>query len=299
MTQTVGESADARQPGSPPTARVISIVELLAGSDHPSLTLAEIVRHTGFSRATAHAIVGELVDHGWLLREPGSGRYAIGPGFVTLARTARQADHVDRWAAVAAHQLSERFGIAYFVARRVSPDMITVADHVVPAPLADDDTSPWFRHGQRVRLRPPICREFIAFEPEHIRSAWLARAPQATRARLRDVLDVVAQRGYSIERMTDDHVAMVEALSSLDTMSERLRSRVGDLLTELSIIDYLPHEIVGDVAVVTVGTPVRDADGHAVAAIVACPNTTLSAAELTELAEATRSAAAEIAGHLR
>ena len=99
--------------------------------------------------------------------------------------------------------------------------------------------------------------------------------------------------------MTDDHVAMVEALSSLDTMSERLRSRVGDLLTELSIIDYLPHEIVGDVAVVTVGTPVRDADGHAVAAIVACPNTTLSAAELTELAEATRSAAAEIAGHLR
>lgn len=277
---------------------MISILELLAGSDNPSLTLAEIVRHTGFSRATAHAIVGELVAHGWLLREPDSGRYVIGPGFVTLARSARQSDHLDRWAGVAAHQLSERFGIAYFVARRTALDTITVADHVVPAPLAGDDPSPWFRHGQRVRLRPPICREFIAFEPARVRAEWLGTAPLATRDRLREVLDVVADRGYSIERMTDDHVAMVEALSSLDTMSEHLRSRVGDLLTELSVIDYLPGELIGDVAVVTVGAPIRDAEGHAVAAIVACPNTTLTADGLRELAGATCSAAAAISAQL-
>lgn len=302
MTQTVGDSADARQPSraaSPPTSRVVSIVELLAGADQPSLTLAEIVRQTGLSRATAHAIVGELVEHGWLIRDPVAGTFGVGPGFVALARTAGSADLLNRWASSAAHQLSDRFGIACFVARRTSTDMITVAAHAVPAHLSDgSETSPWFRHGSRIRLRPPICREFIAWEPAEARSEWIAQAPEPTRTRLRMVLDVIAERGYSIERMTDDHVAMVEALSSLDTMSESLRARVGDLLTELSVIDYLPDELDGEIAAVTVGAPIVDATQRVVASIVACPNSTLSVGELDDLAAATRSAADGISAHL-
>ncbi|NED70556.1 IclR family transcriptional regulator, partial [Streptomyces sp. SID10244] len=80
------------------------------------------------------------------------------------------------------------------------------------------------------------CREFLAWETAEVRAEWIAQAPETTRTRLRLVLDVVAERGYSIERMTDDHVAMVDALSSLDTMSDGLRAKVGDLLTELSVI---------------------------------------------------------------
>ncbi|AZG45838.1 IclR family transcriptional regulator [Gordonia insulae] len=307
MTQTVSDPADARQPGSPPTARVISIVELLAGPDQPSLTLAEIVRQIGLSRATAHAIVGELVTRGWLVRDPTSGTYGLGPGFVTMARTAGDADHLGRWAGGAARELSDRTGFACFVARRTSPDAITVADHVVPDHLADHsggrptdagEASPWFRFGQRIRLRPPICREFIAWEPEDIRATWIAQAPEATRTRLRMVLDVIVERGYSIERMTDDHVAMVDALSSLDSMSDRLRAKVGDLLTELSVIDYLPDELDGEIAAVTIGAPIIDASRRVVASIVACPNTTLSVGELDDLAAATRSAADGISSHL-
>ncbi|SDU63116.1 IclR family transcriptional regulator [Gordonia westfalica] len=307
MTPTVGDSSDARQPAraaSPPTSRVVHIVELLAGADQPALTLAEIVRQTALSRATAHAIVAELTEHGWLSRDPATGRYGIGPGFLALARTAGDADHLDRWAGAAAHTLCDRFAIPFFVARRSSTDFVTLAAHAFPPHLAaDSEPHPWFRNGNRIRIRPPICREFIAWDPSDARDAWISQAAEPTRTRLRIVLDVIADRGYSIERMTDDHAAIIEALNSLDAMPETLRTRVGDLLTELSVIDYLPDELdeeAGEgVPVVTIGAPIFDDAGRVIAAMVACPNTTLDVADLHSIADATRTAADEISSHLR
>ncbi|MBR7191322.1 helix-turn-helix domain-containing protein [Gordonia sp. JH63] len=308
MTQTVGDFSDARQPAraaSPPTARVVRIVELLADAEQPALTLAEIVRQTSMSRATAHAVVSELVDCGWLIRDPSAGTFGVGPAFVGLVRNADGADHLVRWAASAARDLCERFDVPCFVARRTSADAVTLASHAFPPHLAPETAQhPWLRNGSRIRLRPPICREFIAFDPDDARSNWIGQAAESTRTRLGMVLDVVAERGYSIERMTDDHVAMIEALSSLDTMSDTLRARVGDLLTELSVIDYLPEEIDAcaadgtGVPVVTIGAPVFDSARRVVAAIVVCPNTTLDVDEVRRLGEATRAAADGISSHL-
>ncbi len=270
------------------------------------MTLAEIVRQTSMSRATAHAVVSELVECGWLIRDPSAGTFAVGPAFVGLVRSAESADHLVRWAASAARELCDRFDIPCFVARRTSTDAVTLASHAFPAHLTPESaTHPWLRNGSRIRLRPPICREFIAFDPDDARSDWVGQAAESTRTRLRMVLDVVADRGYSIERMTDDHVAMIEALSSLDTMSDTLRARVGDLLTELSVIDYLPEEIDAcaaddtGVPVVTIGAPVFDAGQRVVAAIVVCPNRELRVDELHRLGEATRAAADGISRHLR
>ncbi|MFC9978491.1 helix-turn-helix domain-containing protein [Gordonia sp. NPDC127522] len=308
MTQTVGDFSDARQPAraaSPPTARVVRIVELLADAEQPSLTLAEIVRQTSMSRATAHAVVSELVDCGWLIRDPSAGTFGVGPAFVGLVRNADGADHLVRWAASAARDLCDRFAVPSFVARRTSADAVSLASHAFPPHLAPESAShPWLRNGSRIRLRPPICREFIAFDPDDARSTWIGQAAESTRTRLGMVLDVVAERGYSIERMTDDHVAMIEALSSLDAMSDTLRARVGDLLTELSVIDYLPEEIDAcaadgtGVPVVTIGAPVFDSARRVVAAIVVCPNTTLDVDEVRRLGEATRAAADGISSHL-
>ncbi|MEO9326771.1 IclR family transcriptional regulator [Gordonia aurantiaca] len=307
MTPTVGDPERTRQPArpaSPPTARVVHIVELLATTDQRSLTLAEIVRQTSLSRATAHAIVSELTDHGWLRRDPATGRYGLGPGFVALARRAGGTDQLQRWAAEATRDLCDRFGIPFFVARRASSDVLTLAAHAFPPHLApESDPHPWLRDGSRIRIRPPICREFVAFDPPEDREAWIARAAESTRTRLRMALDVVAERGYSIERMTDDHVAVIEALGSLDTVPETLRSRVGDLLTELSVVDYLPEELEAaaeaGVAVVTIGAPVFDEAGSVVASVVACPNATLPLAGFHELADATRASAEAITAQLR
>ncbi|MDV7174170.1 helix-turn-helix domain-containing protein [Gordonia amicalis] len=308
MTSTVGDFSEARQParaGSPPTARVVAIVELLAEANQPALTLAEIVRRTSLSRATAHAIVSQLVEHGWLIRDQAAGTFAIGPAFAMLARNLGGADHLLRWATLTVRELCARFDVPCFVARRTAPDVVTLAAHAFPPHLTPDaGLHPWLRDGARIRLRPPISREFIAWDSAQAQAAWIARAPESSRTRLRLALDAVAERGYSIERMTADHGAIIDALGSLDTVSDSLRARVDDLLTELSVIDYLPDELDAfaaagaEVPVVTVGAPVFDAADHVTAAIVTCPNTALRADELRELAEATRDATRGISAHL-
>ncbi|GAC68438.1 IclR family transcriptional regulator [Gordonia soli] len=310
MTHTVGQAAtdsqqtEATRPSSPPTARATAIIELLADPGTGPLTVAEIVRAVGVSRATAHAILGELNSRGWVVRHPIDGTYGIGPGFLVVARSAQDADHLGHWAAAAVHRLVDELRMPCFLARRLSADTITVVDYATPIGIerVGSDTGrgsePWMEAGRRIRLRPPISREFITWASADVRAAWIEQAPASARTRLTMVLDAIRERGYSIERMTDDHAAMIDALSSLDTVSDRLRTRVGDLLTELTIVDYLPDELTGDVAAVTVGAPVFDAAGEMVAAVVACPNRTLPAAELMAVGDAARSAAESVTAQL-
>lgn len=257
------------------------------------MTLAEIVRATGSSRATAHAIVGELVAHDWVVRDE-SGAFRVGPAFVTLGRTAAAGDHVTDWAAAAMRQLSQSFGISGFVARRTAPDTVTIADH-----SGDTTHTPWFAPGHHMRLRPPTCREFMAWAPPAEREAWIAQAAAGTRTRLALALDAIRERGYSIERVTNDHAQVVAALDSIDGVSEGLRSRVGDLLAELATIDYLPDEMTGEITAMTVGAPIFDATGDVVAAIVMCPGRSMATTEFTRMAEATRVAAEQISSYLR
>lgn len=311
MTQTVSESdgrgqqtrPDGRSP-SPPTARVISVVELLADAAPDALTLAQIVRATGQSRATAHAILTEMADQGWALRHPATGAFGLGPAFVSLAGKAAHADLLGTWGRQVITDLARTLGVPCFLARRLTADTITVAEHCLPTPDSDPvDSRRWFHPGREVRLRPPICREFIAWSAPEVRETWIERAAPASRTRLRLVLDDIRTRGYSIERMSSDHLAMIDALGSLDNVSDALRIRVGDLLSELTVIDYLESELAAttpteEVGVVTVGAPVFDAAGSVIASVVTCPNTLLTPGELGELAAATIAAAERIGAQL-
>ena len=95
------------------------------------------------------------------------------------------------------------------------------------------------------------------------------------------------------------HAGGVRGKKLLDAVRSGLG---GDLLTELSVVDYLPEELESAAAegipVVTIGAPVFGENRRVVAAMVACPNTTLPLPELRTLAEATRASAAAISAHL-
>ncbi|MFW0787039.1 helix-turn-helix domain-containing protein [Gordonia sp. CPCC 206044] len=296
MTETVGDAAAAGQSPrspSPPTARVVAIMDLLTRPDIDTMTLAEIVRHTRLSRATAHAIVAELSDRGWVLRDQDGG-IRIGPGFVALARRTREIDHLAEWGSAALREVTTTFGIAGFVARRTSDDTITVTDQVGEV----DGSSRWLAPGHQLRLTPPICREFVAWEPEVIRSQWVAQASAATRTRLDLVLEAIRRRGYSIERMTDEHLALIETLTAIDTMPDRLRSQATDLLTELTVIDYLDSELTDEIPVVTLGAPIFDADARVIASLVICPRQTMPVDQVHRLGNAALRAAAVVSTRL-
>src|SRR3954465_15292968 len=80
MNAKLGQSDAPGQDPSPPTRRVVAVMELLAQAAATPLTLAEICRELRISRSTGHAILATLCACDWILRDPLSGRYALGPG---------------------------------------------------------------------------------------------------------------------------------------------------------------------------------------------------------------------------
>ncbi|MFE7720965.1 IclR family transcriptional regulator [Nocardia rhizosphaerihabitans] len=299
MTPTIGRAAGAGQEAtadsvgevgaaSPPTQRVVKVLELLSRHPTDRLSLARIVREAGLSRATAHAVLTQLTADGWTVRDD-DGCYGIGLRLLTVARRAEAAFPLRRTAAPHLRALFERTGDPVFLAERDG-------DSIVVTEVVGNPSAGWIRTGRRLPLAPPVCREFVAWAPEPARQAWLATADPVHRDRLALVLAEIRARGYSVERLVDDSTPMLEVLAGLrdSPITAALRAQLGSVITELITIDYLPDELGPENAVVTLAAPVRDARGAVVAAVVSCPDTRLSAAALSELGSATVAAADRI-----
>ncbi|WP_280221672.1 IclR family transcriptional regulator [Nocardia neocaledoniensis] len=297
MTPTISPAADAGQEvsadsvvgvASPPTQRVVKVLELLARHATDRLSLARIVREAGLSRATAHAVLTQLTADGWTVRDD-DGCYGIGLRLLAVARRAEAAFPLRRTAAPHLRALAERTGHPVFLAERDG-------DSIVVTEVVGEPSAGWIRAGRRLPLAPPVCREFIAWEPEAARRAWLATADPAHRDRLARVLAEIRSRGYSVERLVDDSTPMLEVLAGLrnSPITEALRAQLGSVITELITIDYLPEELGPENAVVTVAAPIRDERGAVIASVVSCPDSRLSSAALADLGAATIAAAESV-----
>ncbi|MEU1209205.1 helix-turn-helix domain-containing protein [Nocardia sp. NPDC005825] len=292
---------------SPPTHRVVQAIELLSRHSGERLSLAAIVRATGMSRATAHAVLTQLCADAWTVRDP-EGNYSLGLGLLAVARRADTAFPVRSLALGAMHTLAADAGVPVFLAERefqsgsraaAKPD--AAPDTIVITEVLGTPSAPWIRPARRMPFAPPVCREFVAWAPEPERAAWLAAADPAHRDRLAAVLDAIATRGYSVERLADDSAPMLEALGALrhSPVTDPLRHRLSAMIADLITIDYLPDELGDQNAVVSVAAPIFSPDGPVIASIVACPDTNLSAAGLGDLAAATIAAADTVTASLR
>src|SRR5262245_6260507 len=84
-------------------------MSILFALDDAPLTLAELVEHTGFSRATTHRLAAALEIHG-LVRRDGGGRFALGLRLVGLGRSAATAVPLPVLARPALEELRDRTG---------------------------------------------------------------------------------------------------------------------------------------------------------------------------------------------
>ncbi|WP_245921415.1 IclR family transcriptional regulator [Nocardia nova] len=273
--------------GSPPTHRVVRVIDLLSRRPAEHLSLARIVRETGLSRATAHAVLTQLTTDGWTVRDL-DGNYGLGMGLLAVARRAEAAFPLRRLAADLLREFVAEQGFPVFLAERDDGSIIITE-------VAGTPSVPWIRQGRRLPLAPPVAREFIAWAPASERTAWIAHADPAHRERLLAVLDAVRDRGYSVERLADESAPVLEALAALrnSPVTDPLRNRLGSMITDLITIDYLPDELGAENAVVTVAAPIFAGD-RVIAAVVACPDTRLSAQHLTALGAAITATAEKI-----
>ncbi|OBK88040.1 IclR family transcriptional regulator [Mycolicibacter sinensis] len=286
-------TADTGEPGtpvsSPPTERVIRILELLASDPERSFSLSEIARLLHISHGTCHAIVTTLAARQWIVRDRRSGGYSWGPALAALTRPVnRQAFRPEL------QRLSDAVGMQVVLGARQGPTV------VVTDTVGESLAAPLVSVGFRMPIVAPFCREFVAEAGEQVKREWLgglgAPSPRLRR-RLSAVLDEVRSRGYAIERMSREYVRVYSALQALAAEGEpdEITARLASAFADLTVVDYLPGELdSAEHRVANVAAPIHDPDGTVTMSVGASPFATMTPAEVSDLGAAVRETATRI-----
>ncbi|NUU24283.1 MAG: helix-turn-helix domain-containing protein [Streptomycetaceae bacterium] len=240
MTAAQDRDAWSAMP-SPPTDRVVAVVEFLASRPAEPATVAELVRHLGLNRATCHAVLASLVRAGWVVRDPAERTFTPGPALIAIGRSAESGVPAARAADGELAALVRDLGLSATISYP-SGDHVVVGSHI-PAGNAEDDP---VRVGQRIPLAPPFGPGLVAWGTDADIDRWLARAPHADPARLdrfHAVLAGVRRRGYTVESTTPASRRLRELLTELDSLSPRHRPAVTELLHEVGAIEYLDEDL--------------------------------------------------------
>ncbi|ADP82485.1 helix-turn-helix domain-containing protein [Pseudofrankia inefficax] len=222
---------------SPPTARVLDVLELLARSDEEPPRLRDLVRDLGLTQATAHAIMATLCDRGWAVRDPTSRAFTPGPALTALAARAGAGVSRRRTAREVVRQLAHDLGHPSVVTERVGDELVITTLDLGPCQVAD------LAAGERLPFAAPFGVAFAAWEDDDGRRAWMRRGAitdPALTGRLDDLLTATHERGFSIERMDPAMTRATRAMTALrdDPQARPVRRAVDGLLSEIANLGF-------------------------------------------------------------
>ena len=227
---------------SPPTQRVVEVLDFLARHPHDRFGISELARRTGQSKPTCLGIVTTLAESGYLLRDADDKTYRLGPSLIALGHVAQESMRAGPSAREELRALSSAYGTTAALAAIVD-DRITLLELVDP-PGADLRRS--VRVGQSYPFAPPVGLMFVLWDDDALRD-WLAREPTIPLRTGSDRLDrVVAEcraSGYLVERLTPGGrrlYALMAGMSS--TMPQELRALLGELISDVGERVYLRSE---------------------------------------------------------
>jgi DNA-binding IclR family transcriptional regulator len=227
---------------SPPTARVILVLEHLARRPAEARTVTQLARELRMPRATCALIVEELVGLGWLARHADG--VVLGTGAVPVGRAALAGPGGAAVARDALAALAAELDVVCTVSGLVGGDIV-VLDRAGPDRPAEFDV----RVGSRYPFAPPLGIMNIAWEPDRTIEEWMGRSawplPEGDVVRLWEAVHDVRRHGVLIERLTDHlfHVHAVLAGMASEDLPDALRRAVGDVLYPLAGRDYLRREL--------------------------------------------------------
>ncbi len=252
---------------SPPTERVVAILDYLAGRPEERLGVSELARRLGLSKPTCLGIATSLTEAGYLVRDAADKTYRLGPSLITLGHRAQESLRVSPAAREELRRLSERFGVSAGLSA-VIDDRITLLDLVAPA-----GATPGVDVGQSYPFAPPVGLMFVLWDDEAVRN-WLAMEPtvplhtsRTDPDRLHRVIERCRADGYLVERLTPGGRRLYSLLAGMSTtMPDELRALLGELVSDIGERVYLREEKPGrrrhDISVIS--APVFDHYGRQV-----------------------------------
>jgi DNA-binding IclR family transcriptional regulator len=243
---------------SPPTERVVRILDFLAGHPEERFGLSELARRLELSKPTCLGIVTSLCDAGYLVRDAGDKTYRLGPSLITLGNKAQESMRVSPAARDELRRLSTRFGVTAALSG-VIDDRITLLDLVAPA-----GARPGVEVGQSYPFAPPVGLMFVLWDDEAERN-WLAKEPtiplRTHTDRLKRVVAACRADGYLVERLTPGGRRLYSLMAGMSSnLPDELRALLGELVSDIGERVYLRGENGGrrrhDISVIS--APVYD-----------------------------------------
>ncbi len=285
--------ADAEPAGraSPPTARVVAILDFLSRHPQERFGLSELARRVGLSKPTCLGILSTLTESRYLVCETGDSSrdksYRLGPALITLGHIAQESMRVNPSARAELHALSAAFDTSAGLSAVVD-DRITVLELVGP-PGRDTGV----RVGQSYPFAPPVGLMFVLWDDDALR-AWLSKAPtiplRTESARLRRVIENCRTDGYLVERLTPGGRRLYAMMAGMSTnLPDELRALLSELVSDIGERVYLRDEGAGgptphDISVIS--APVFDHYQRQVMAASLHIGTALTDKEITDRARA-------------
>lgn len=275
---------------APAVNRAIRLLDLLVAHPTERFTLSELVRRTGVSLGSAHAVLAVLEDVGYVSRHRDHKTYALGPALVAAGLASLTAQPAVQVAVDGLDRLAADIDAEVVVTAATDAEIIFVARAGTPSPHG-----PQVRIGERVPLAPPLGAVFLAWAAEPDVAAWAARSPVGgpDAEQLHAMLDHVRTHGYSIGAGSAVQRAFGAALAGLaeEPQQQALRAEIPGLLRALVEGGYevaaVQEQASYDVG--TIAAPVFDAAGQATVAVTGIgfpPG--LSGSQVLERAEAVR-----------
>src|SRR4051812_8020347 len=117
---------------SPPTDRVVRVLDFLAGRPEERFGLSDLARQLGLSEPSCLGIVTSLSDAGYLVRDAADKAYRLGPSLITLGHKAQESMRISPAAREERRRLSARFGGTASLSAVIGHP-ITLLDVVAPA----------------------------------------------------------------------------------------------------------------------------------------------------------------------
>jgi DNA-binding IclR family transcriptional regulator len=238
--------SDAEPAGraSPPTARVVAILDFLSRHSQERFGLSELTRRVGLSKPTCLGILTTLTESGYLVCETGDNSrdktYRLGPALISLGQMAQESMRVNPVARAELRALSAAFDTSAGLTAVVD-DRITVLELVGP-PGRD----PGVRVGQSYPFAPPVGLMFVLWDDDALR-AWLAKVPtiplRTESARLHRVIESCRADGYLVERLTPGGRRLYALMAGMSTnLPDELRALLSELVSDIGERVYLRDE---------------------------------------------------------
>lgn len=251
---------------APGADRSVAILELLAAHPSDRFTLSEVARRCSLNKATAHALLATLSQHGILLRHPDEKRYSLGPRLVEIGAAALRGYTAIDFAPAALERLSVATGRWCRAFARQEDLVSVVAQARVPADV--DPLDP-----VALPLTPPLGALWMAWSDRPTVEAWLARAAAADAVGpSQEALPAIRRDGFGVTRASPELRLLsrpVVTAGGPTAATRRERRPTPDELRALLAAIGRQHLLLIDVEdagtyrVADVAAPVFDASGNA------------------------------------